>query len=88
MSLANNNITGMRHPGQRPTLSKGKTNGYATYEHWQQCITDYAIWQSRYASKYKDDRLYIEFLGRIYGTGDSTYINKINTMLNEYIKGD
>lgn len=85
--LQNNNMLGMRHPGKRPNLSEGKRNGYAVYESWQYCLIDYAIWQSRYAVKYKTDEDYINFLGKIYGS-DSLYVEKVNTMLNEYIKGD
>jgi hypothetical protein len=88
IALSNNNILGMKHLSQRPNLSERKKNGYAYYKNWQFCLIDYAIWQSRYDSKYKDDEdSYILFLGRIYGE-DSSYVNKINSMLDEYRKGD
>jgi len=36
-----NNLTGMRHPGKRQTLSKGKNKyGYATYPSWRCSIKD------------------------------------------------
>ena len=65
LTKTNNNLLGMKHPAQRPTLSKGKKNGFAHFDSWEDCIVDYAIWQSIYTRKLSRDE-YLDYLSTIY----------------------
>lgn len=59
------NCTGMRVPSQRPTLAVGVLYGHARFNSWQECIMDYAIWQSIYARGLAEDAYY-DYLDRVY----------------------
>lgn len=72
------NCTGMRVPAQRPTLALGMLYNHARFRSWQDCITDYAIWQSMYAKGLSRDD-YFAYLDRVYAEkkGYSTRLKKI-----------
>lgn len=80
LTKSNNNIFGMKHPTQRPTLSKGEENGYAYFDTWKDCILDYAIYQSRYLNEIKTKEQYFEYLQKSYAE-DQNYILKIKQIL-------
>jgi uncharacterized FlgJ-related protein len=78
--VENNNMFGMKEAKTRPTLSTGTNRNHATFDTWQDCVLDYVIWQSRYASHIKTKEDYIVFLDKIYAE-DSSYGDKIRKML-------
>lgn len=85
IAKTNNNFLGMKHPRQRPTLSKGSKNGYARYQRWQDCLADYVIWQSLYARNCKTELDYLDLLSRIYAS-DKNYKEKIIRLIHEFRK--
>ena len=83
--LDNNNLFGMKHPKQRPTTSKGKNRGHASFTNWQDSVKDYKMWQdyNHLSNLSKTD--YINKLNRIYcippSCGQSNYAQKIKSLL-------
>ena len=83
--LDNNNLFGMKHPRQRPTLSKGPNRGHASFENWQDSVKDYKMWQdyNKLSNLSKDQ--YINKLNRIYcippSCGQSNYAKKVQSLL-------
>jgi len=77
----NNNFLGMRYAAQRPTVACGKKNGYADYEHWEDCVYDYMVWQSRYAKKLSEDE-YFAYLAENYAQ-DTNYVKKLKQIIDE-----
>lgn len=78
----NNNLFGMKHPRQRPTLSLGIKNGYANFESWRHSIADYAIWQSKFGRKCKTQEEYLNLLANIYAS-DSNYKKKLLNLIRK-----
>lgn len=85
LSKNNNNLLGMKHPGQRATASIGKKNGYAHFVSWKMCILDYAIWQTKFAKSCNTQDDYLDLLSRVYAS-DKNYRNKIISLINEFRK--
>lgn len=83
--LDNNNLFGMKHPRQRPTLSKGPNRGHASFNNWQDSVKDYKMWQeyNKLSNLSKDQ--YIAKLNRIYcmppSCGSNNYAKKVQTLL-------
>lgn len=50
---------------------------YAVYSNWQDAVKDYKLWQDHF---FKPQEYYLQFLKNIYAE-DSTYINKIESLL-------
>lgn len=77
ISSANNNLFGMKHPGNkgRETTSLGNKNGYAYYYSYVQSIKDYAFWQK--SRTRIDGESYYSFLVRVGYAEDSTYIQRL-----------
>ena len=75
----NNNMFGMKEAKQRPTLALGSESGYAYYKTWQDCVIDYALWQSAYG-RGLTNKQYLELLGSIYAE-DSSYTIKIKNLI-------
>lgn len=62
-----NNLFGMKNPNVRiATVSSKRIGMYKYYENWQQCITDYALWQIQQGECWLTDEAYIEYLGKRY----------------------
>lgn len=80
VALKNNNLLGMKLPGQRPTTAIGKQNGYAIYTSWKECLLDYLIWQSRYAKGLNEEQ-YLGILQSVYAS-DKNYIKKLKSIIN------
>lgn len=72
----NNNCFGMKQAYKRPNLQTGVRNGHATYDSWQDCIVDYALYQV-WSGKGLNRDEYIKMLGRSYAE-DPNYINLIS----------
>jgi uncharacterized FlgJ-related protein len=94
--LDNNNLFGMKHPRQRPTLSKGPNRGHASFNNWQDSVKDYKMWQeyNKLSNLSKDQ--YIAKLNRIYcippSCGSDNYAKKVQSLLskaaNLFLKGN
>lgn len=85
--LDNNNLFGMKHPRQRPTLSKGPNRGHASFNNWQDSVKDYKMWQeyNKLSNLSKDQ--YIAKLNRIYcmppSCGSNNYAKKVQSLLSK-----
>jgi uncharacterized FlgJ-related protein len=85
LSKTNNNLLGMKQPGQRPTMSFEPKRGYANFDTWKHCIIDYAFWQARYVRNCNTEDEYLDYLARNYAS-DKNYRNKIISVINEFRK--
>ena len=76
--IENNNLFGMRMPGNRITLAIGENLKHAVYDNWRESVIDYAIYQSTYLKNYSRAE-YLQFLDRNYSenSGYTKLINKI-----------
>lgn len=85
--LDNNNLFGMKHPRQRPTLSKGPNRGHASFNNWQDSVKDYKMWQdyNKLSNLSKDQ--YISKLNHIYcmppSCGSNNYAKKVQSLLSK-----
>lgn len=72
------NCTGMKVPSRRPTLAVGTLYYHARFNSWQECLMDYAIWQSIYARGKTADE-YLAYLDTVYAEkkGYSNRLRKI-----------
>jgi uncharacterized FlgJ-related protein len=77
----NNNFFGMKCAGSRPTINKGENFGHAEYKCWQDCVIDYALWQSAYARNLSTEE-YLTLLDNIYAE-DGSYVIKLRQILNK-----
>jgi uncharacterized FlgJ-related protein len=60
--------------GTQKELKKySRTQNYAVYSNWKNCIADYKLWQE---SNFNLSRHYLTFLGNVYAE-DSLYVDKI-----------
>lgn len=71
----NNNMFGFKQAYKRPNTQIGVNRGYAVYKDWQECVIDYALYQT-YSAKNLSKEDYIKFLGRHYAE-DPNYTDKI-----------
>jgi uncharacterized FlgJ-related protein len=80
----NNNLFGMKQPSKRATVSKGKLNGYAVYNFWQESVEDYYLYQEYSFRKRKFTRS--EYLSRLDRTYASTsgYSKKLLNIIKRY----
>ena len=83
--LENNNMFGMKMPQNRLTTAIGIRKGHAIYSTWEDCIIDYALYQSRYLQGLTEDE-YFNKLKRSYAE-DTLYISKIRQMKSRLLKG-
>lgn len=72
----NNNMFGFKQAFKRANTQTGTNRGYAVYNSWQECVIDYALYQT-YSAKNMTEDNYIDFLGRNYAE-DPEYKNKIS----------
>lgn len=71
----NNNMFGFKQAYKRPNTQIGVNRGYAVYANWQECVIDYALYQT-YSAKNLSKEDYINFLGKYYAE-DPEYTKKI-----------
>ncbi len=71
----NNNMFGFKKAYKRANTQISVNRGYATYNSWQECIIDYALYQTYSAKNLSRDE-YVEFLGCNYAE-DPNYKNLI-----------
>jgi len=80
----NNNLFGMKQPSKRATVSKGKSNGYAVYDFWQESVEDYYLYQEYSFRKRNFTRS--EYLSRLDRTYASTsgYSKKLLSIIKRF----
>lgn len=80
-----NNMFGLRIPGRRLTLNIKERNGYASFETWRDCVTEYMLYYSSFLRHIKTDEEYYKYLGSSYAE-DPNYILKIRRLASKYKK--
>jgi uncharacterized FlgJ-related protein len=78
--LNSNNLFGMKIALSRPTTSCGKYKSYARYNSWRESVLDYALYYSKYLSKFRTQTAYLNYLSKHYAS-DSNYINKLKNLI-------
>jgi uncharacterized FlgJ-related protein len=80
----NNNLFGMRQPSKRATVSKGRSNGYAVYDFWQESVEDYYLYQEYTFRKKTFTRS--EYLSRLNKSYASTpgYSKKLLSIIKRF----
>lgn len=80
-----NNITGMKVAKARPTTAINKNNGYAIYKSIEDCLIDYALWQSQNLKlrKCRSEEKYMEFLQKNYAE-DPNYKKKLQKIVKTF----
>ena len=73
--LENNNMFGFKKVFKRANTQVDTNRGYAVYDSWQECVIDYALYQT-YSAKNLSREEYIIFLGKHYAE-DPNYENLI-----------
>lgn len=76
-----NNLFGMKVAKQRPTTAAGEYLGHAKYNSWKESVYDYALYYSKYLSKFSTQEQYLNYLKQHYAE-DPTYINKLLKIIN------
>jgi uncharacterized FlgJ-related protein len=77
LAKENKNLFGMRHPGVRPTLSKGSKNGFASFTKWQDSVRDYKLYLEYAGGQSMSKEEYLAFLDRNYcQPGYSSHLSK------------
>jgi len=79
----NNNLFGMKMPERRPTTAIGINRKHAVYRNWQECLYDYALFQSAYMRNLTEEE-YLAKLGRSYAESEG-YEQRIK-FLKESVK--
>lgn len=80
-ALYDNNVLGLKVAKQRPTTAIN-SSGHAIYNSIEDCIIDYALWQSQNAFRCKNDNDYLNLLQRIYAE-DENYRRKLKQIINK-----
>lgn len=62
----NNNLFGMKLPGQRQTTAIGKNRGHAKYKSWQDSVKDYKLWQDQLGWSSLPKNVYLQKLSDNY----------------------
>lgn len=81
---SNNNIFGMKFPGQRPTTAIGVCKGYAKYISIFSSIEDYALFQEKFMQVNSEEQYYSK-LAKSYAS-DKKYIHKLKVIVNQLLK--
>ena len=86
-AIRDNNLTGMKVAKARPTTAINKNNHYAIYRSIEDCIIDYALWQSQNLNlKYcRSEEQYMEFLQKNYAE-DHNYKVKLQKIMKTFEK--
>jgi flagellum-specific peptidoglycan hydrolase FlgJ len=83
-AIRDNNIVGMKVAKQRPTTAINE-KGHAIYSSIEDCLIDYALWQSQNAFKCRTEEQYLKLLGRIYAE-DTKYVEKLKRIIEKQKK--
>lgn len=80
--LSNNNMFGMKCATRRMTTHQGEQFGHAYFASWQDCVTDYAYFQSTYAWHIETEEEYFKYLADNYAE-DPDYVYKLKEIINQ-----
>lgn len=81
LTKSNNNLLGMKNPGNRVNVSLGSRNGHAFYTDWKMSLIDMALWQARYVNPKKLTREeFLKYLQENYAK-DAHYIEELKKLL-------
>lgn len=75
-----NNLFGMRQAKSRPTTNSGEYLRHACYTHWRESVLDYALYYSKYLSKFRTQKSLLNYLAKHYAE-DSMYVIKIKNLI-------
>lgn len=78
----NNNLFGMKCATQRVSTHSGEKNRHAYYNSWIDSMLDYALWQSRYASKIRTEEEYLSYLDSCYSEISKTYSSRLRPIID------
>lgn len=80
----NNNLKGMKYPGQRFSYVLMEKNDYAYYESWVHSLADYKLWQMMVPQR--KNETYGQYLGRRKYAEDKNYGARLTTMAKKSFK--
>jgi len=86
---SNNNMFGMKCAKSRATTNRGERGNHAMFDTWQECVIDYAFYQTTYMRKIKTEDQYISALAAIYAESPNYYADvksEAAKVLKEYSK--
>lgn len=69
----NNNMFGMKCAKSRATTHRGESGNHAVYDTWQECVIDYAFYQTSYLRKIKTEDQYLSALAATYAESPDYY---------------
>lgn len=78
--IISKNLFGMKQAKSRPTTNSGEYLKHARYNHWRESVVDYALYYSKYLSKFRTKKSLLNYLSKHYAT-DSMYIVKIKNLI-------
>lgn len=78
--IVSKNLFGMKQAKSRPTTCSGEYLKHARYNHWRESVVDYALYYSKYLSKFKTQKSLLNYLSKHYAE-DSMYIVKIKNLI-------
>jgi uncharacterized FlgJ-related protein len=78
--IVSKNLFGMKQAKSRPTTNSGEYLKHARYNHWRESVIDYALYYSKYLSKFRTKKSLLNYLSKHYAT-DSMYVVKIKNLI-------
>jgi len=81
--IHSHNAFGMKVAKSRPTTALGESRGHAHYQHWTFSVQDYALFQSAFLRKIKNEEDYYSYLADNYA-GDPNYVEKVRRIAEKY----
>jgi uncharacterized FlgJ-related protein len=81
--IHSHNAFGMKVAKSRPTTALGESRGHAHYQHWTFSVQDYALFQSAFLRKIKNEEDYYQYLADNYAE-DPNYVSKLKQIAEKY----
>lgn len=78
----NHNLFGMKEATQRCTTNLGTNRNHATYDNWYDSVIDYAMYQSKYTSRFTREQ-YFQYLEKYYAE-DTTYVQRLKKLIKQH----
>jgi uncharacterized FlgJ-related protein len=79
--LENNNMFGMKCARRRPTTHQGELHGHAYFQTWEDCVLDYAFFQTTYMKHITSKKEYFQYLADNYAE-DPEYTDKLKIIIH------
>jgi hypothetical protein len=80
--IENNNMFGMKRARKRPTTNHGEQYGHAYFQSWEDCVLDYAFFQTTYMRNIKTEEDYFSYLSMNYAE-DKQYVQKLKAIIKK-----